>query len=298
MPRNGAGTYNLVNNTWYPPVAGVNATVADWTPFIGDVAAALTQSLSTDGQSPMTGNLPMGNNKITGLAAGTANTDAANFSQTTGRLLNIQTLVLSGTYTPTTGTNRIVIYGEGTGGAGGGCPALAAGQVGVGGGGGAGARGIAMATSGFTPSVAVVIGAVGVGVAGAAGGAGGASSFGTILTLPGGLGGAVGTATPVSAANGGASVLAGGTGLLFTSAGMAGEPAISGFAAGWARGGAGGSGNQGSGGIATVTGGASSGGSPATGRGSGGSGGAGVGGGAAAAGGNGSLGYFIVYEYS
>lgn len=80
MPRNGAGVYSLVNNTWFPPVNGVLATATDWTPFITDVQNALTQSVSSDGQTPMTGPLPMGNNKITGLALGTANTDAASMA--------------------------------------------------------------------------------------------------------------------------------------------------------------------------------------------------------------------------
>lgn len=81
MPRNGAGVYSLVNNTWFPPVTGVLATSTDWSTFISDVASALTQSVSSDGQTPFTGNLPMGNNKITGLANGTAATDAAAFGQ-------------------------------------------------------------------------------------------------------------------------------------------------------------------------------------------------------------------------
>lgn len=81
MPRNGAGVFSLVNNTWFPPVNGVLATATDWTPFITDIQNALTQSVSSDGQTPFTGNLPMGNNKITGLANGTAATDAAAYGQ-------------------------------------------------------------------------------------------------------------------------------------------------------------------------------------------------------------------------
>lgn len=81
MPRNGSGTYNLVTGTWYPAVNGVLATSSDWNVFAPDIAAALTQSISSDGQTPMTGNLPMGNNKITGLQNGTANTDAATVGQ-------------------------------------------------------------------------------------------------------------------------------------------------------------------------------------------------------------------------
>lgn len=71
MARNGSGTYNLLTNSWNPATSGVSATAVDWQNLINDVAAALTQSLSADGQTPMTGNLNAGNNKITGLAAGT-----------------------------------------------------------------------------------------------------------------------------------------------------------------------------------------------------------------------------------
>lgn len=81
MPRNGAGVFSLVNNTWFPPVNGVLATATDWTTFITDIQNALTQSVSSDGQTAMTGNLPLGNNKITGLANGTAATDAAAYGQ-------------------------------------------------------------------------------------------------------------------------------------------------------------------------------------------------------------------------
>lgn len=81
MPRNGAGVFSLVNNTFFPPVNGVLATSTDWSTFIIDIQNALTQSVSSDGQTPFTGNLPMGNNKITGLAPGTAATDAATYGQ-------------------------------------------------------------------------------------------------------------------------------------------------------------------------------------------------------------------------
>lgn len=81
MARDGSGTYNLVVNSWYPPTNGVSATAVDWQTFIEDVAAALTQSVSADGQTPITGNLNMGGNKLTGLAAGTATGDSLRFQQ-------------------------------------------------------------------------------------------------------------------------------------------------------------------------------------------------------------------------
>lgn len=81
MARNGSGTYNLLTNSWNPATNGVSATATDWQNLINDVAAALTQSLSADGQTPMTGNLIAGNNKITGLAAGSATGDSLRWEQ-------------------------------------------------------------------------------------------------------------------------------------------------------------------------------------------------------------------------
>lgn len=81
MPRAGNGTYNLVTNSWFPPVSGVLATPTDWQTFIEDVAAALTQSVSADGQTPITGNINMNGNKLTALAAGTATGDSLRFQQ-------------------------------------------------------------------------------------------------------------------------------------------------------------------------------------------------------------------------
>lgn len=70
--RNGSGTYTLPVNSWNPATNAVSATASDWQSLIDDVETALTASLAADGQTPMTGNLAMGNNKLTGLAAGTA----------------------------------------------------------------------------------------------------------------------------------------------------------------------------------------------------------------------------------
>lgn len=81
MARNGSGTYNLLTNSWNPATNGVSATAVDWQNLINDVAAALTQSLSADGQTPITGNLNAGNNKITGLAAGSATGDSLRWEQ-------------------------------------------------------------------------------------------------------------------------------------------------------------------------------------------------------------------------
>lgn len=68
MARNGTGTFSLLTNSWNPAVNGITATSADWQALVNDIAAAITQSISADGQTPMAGNLAMGNNRITGLA--------------------------------------------------------------------------------------------------------------------------------------------------------------------------------------------------------------------------------------
>lgn len=90
MPRNGTGTYTAPSNSWNPPVNGATATSTDWAATQADYVAALSQSVSSDGQTPMTGNLAMGNNKITGLLAGTANTDAVTVGQVAGAALLAQ----------------------------------------------------------------------------------------------------------------------------------------------------------------------------------------------------------------
>lgn len=107
-----------------------------------------------------------------------------------GRLLNIQGLFASGTYTETPGTTRAIGYMLGGGGAGGGAPATGSGQVSCGGGGGSGALCWFQV---LNPTAStVVIGAGGVGASGSVGGNGGSSSFGGIFTAAGGAAGAVG----------------------------------------------------------------------------------------------------------
>jgi hypothetical protein len=71
MPFNGSGTYT-------PPGAdfpAVTLTVISSTKYnnvTNDIAAALTNCVTRDGQSPMTASLPMGGQSILNLAAGTA----------------------------------------------------------------------------------------------------------------------------------------------------------------------------------------------------------------------------------
>lgn len=69
MPRNGTGGYALPSNSWNPAINGAAATAADWQNLINDVATAIQQSVSSDGQTPMTGSLNMGGFVLTGLGA-------------------------------------------------------------------------------------------------------------------------------------------------------------------------------------------------------------------------------------
>jgi hypothetical protein len=111
-----------------------------------------------------------------------------------GRLLNVQVFTSSGTYTPTTGTNSVVIEAVGGGGGSGGVAATGAGQSGVAGSGGSGSYAKARFTSGFTGGLTVTIGAAGTAAAAGAnaGGNGGTTSIGSIVSCPGGNGGSAG----------------------------------------------------------------------------------------------------------
>jgi hypothetical protein len=81
MSRNGSGTFNLTAGN--PVVSGttISSTWANNT--LSDIANGLTQSVSADGQTPITGALQMNSNQINGLANGTSATDAINLSQLT-----------------------------------------------------------------------------------------------------------------------------------------------------------------------------------------------------------------------
>lgn len=144
----------------------------------------------------------------------------------TGRMLNIQRFVASGTYTPTAGATKALVYVVGAGGGGGGGFATSASSYSVGSGGGSGALAlIQLALAGG--SAPVVVGAGGGSAVGGAGFAGGASSFGG-TSAPGGGGG--GTATTSTTGNsvsgqgapGGTPTIAGGHTLVLANGGAPG----------------------------------------------------------------------------
>lgn len=173
-----------------------------------------------------------------------------------GRLTNILTFTSSGTYTPTAGTKKIRVRIIGGGGAGGGAAAsTVSGYLAAGHGGNAGSYGETrlIDVSGIT-SVAVIVGAAGVGSAGANGTAGGASSFGNYIIAPGGTGGNYGASGPASNSwvpDYTQSDECIGTAMLISIPGQGGFGQMS-FSTGSAKGGRGGSSVLGTGGSAFV----------------------------------------------
>lgn len=150
-------------------------------------------------------------------------------SQLGGKLLNVQTFTTNGTYTPTPGTRSIIVEAVGGGGGGAGCPSQTAAQnvfcFSSGGTGGNYIR--ARFTSGFYGGPAVTVGTAGTAGANTAGGNGGNTSFGSLITVGGGVGSVIGTQVGAASlpyfntnnsVGGTSTTLSGGT-LIFKSAG-------------------------------------------------------------------------------
>lgn len=86
MPRNGTGTYTPPSSpgAFNPAVTGQQATPVAWNALLVDLSAALTQSLSKDGQTMPTANLPMDGFRHTGVGDGVAADDYAALGQVQG----------------------------------------------------------------------------------------------------------------------------------------------------------------------------------------------------------------------
>jgi hypothetical protein len=79
MSRNGSGTYTLPAGN--PVVTGTTISTTWANNTLNDLAAAMTDSVAADGQTPMTGDLDLNSNKIVNLATGTIAGDAVEYSQ-------------------------------------------------------------------------------------------------------------------------------------------------------------------------------------------------------------------------
>lgn len=117
-----------------------------------------------------------------------------------GRLLNIQRFTANGTYTPTPGTKSIIVEAVGGGGGGAGAVATTSTTSSGGGSGGSGAYGKSRYTTDFS-GVTVTVGAAGVSSAASNGSNGGTTSFGALLSCPGGRGGSIGGTVSASSTN-------------------------------------------------------------------------------------------------
>lgn len=225
-----------------------------------------------------------------------ANLVTAIRSAAVGRLINVQVLTSSGTYTRTPGaTSGLVrIQGGGAGGAGSGV--TGAGQVGLGSGGGSGAYGEHFYSGNLPATQAYTIGAGGTaGTISGGGGAGGTTTFGTLSAPGGGASTApvVGTPPILVGAN---TVTVVATGCnLYNGNGKTGSYGIA-IGAGGFISGAGGDSPFGGGAYPNVTGGAA--GQPAVSRGAGGAGGSCGASSSGFIGGAGAAGLIIVYEFA
>lgn len=108
MSRNGTGTYNLPIGNPVVPNTTISSTWANNT--LSDIASALTQSVASDGQTPMTGDLNLNGNDIinAGSAVFSGNVEVNN--ATVNGSAYIADKLGVGTLTP---TSQIEVVGTG-----------------------------------------------------------------------------------------------------------------------------------------------------------------------------------------
>jgi hypothetical protein len=101
MSFNGSGTF-VINSTGQPVVTGTVISSTAFNALTADLATGLTTTMTKDGQTTATANIPMGTFKFTGLGAGSAATDSVNYGQ-------LQTAVQNstGSFLTVSGTNTI-----------------------------------------------------------------------------------------------------------------------------------------------------------------------------------------------
>lgn len=215
-----------------------------------------------------------------------------------GRLIGFQVFTAGGTWTPTAGTNSVVVECKGSGGGGGGSDQNGVSVGGAGGGGGEGETAIERITAGLGATETITIGAAGAAgaAAGGNGGTGGTTSFGSHMTAIGGGGGSgTGSASSIQLVLRGGIGGTGGTGADISHTGQAGMGGSGISNAGHMIGGTGGGRGGGRGGQITANNQNSAG---AAGNSGGGGGGAAGSNTIGTAGGAGGTGYVKVWEYS
>lgn len=78
MARNGSGTYS---NPYPNFISGTVISSSEVDANNSDIATALTQSIAVDGQSVVTGDIPLATHKFTAMKVGTASTDSLSLGQ-------------------------------------------------------------------------------------------------------------------------------------------------------------------------------------------------------------------------
>lgn len=80
MSFNGSGTF-VINSTGQPVVTGTVISSTAFNALTADLATGLSTTVTKNGQTTPTANLPMGGFKYTGMGDGSAGTDSATLSQ-------------------------------------------------------------------------------------------------------------------------------------------------------------------------------------------------------------------------
>lgn len=78
IPFNGSGTYNPPSSpgAFNPAISGQEADPASWNDLLTDLSTALSTTITSDGQSTVTGNIPFNGFRLTGVGNATSRTDA------------------------------------------------------------------------------------------------------------------------------------------------------------------------------------------------------------------------------
>ena len=109
MSFNGSGTFQI-NTTGQPVVSGTTISSTAFNALTADLATGLSTCITKDGQTTPTANIPMGNNKITGLAVGTVATDAATLGQVQSTAAKLLTSVSGADTITAAGSPSVASY--------------------------------------------------------------------------------------------------------------------------------------------------------------------------------------------
>lgn len=113
MPRNGSGTFTPIPSSVYPATYNTVIDPVAFNTLEMDIASGLTQSISKDGQTPITANLPMSGFKHTGVANGTSITDYVAVGQIQGGTLQLLSDTSGNDTITATATPTLTIYAKG-----------------------------------------------------------------------------------------------------------------------------------------------------------------------------------------